>query len=89
MPKKRGFTSFGAVSFAPINVNQLQKLADAGVTTIDSAILFEKGMIRKKDALLKLLGNGEITGQVSVRVHKASKQAQDKVTKAGGTVELL
>jgi len=89
MPKKRGFTAFDTVPFAPINVSQLQKLADAGITTIDNEVLFNKGIIRKKDALLKLLGNGEITQSVSIRIHRASKQAQDKVTKAGGTVELL
>ncbi|EKD29532.1 MAG: hypothetical protein ACD_78C00367G0007 [uncultured bacterium (gcode 4)] len=89
MPKKRGFTAFDTVPFAPINVSQLQKLADAGITTIDNEVLFEKGIIRKKDALLKLLGNGEITQKVSIRIHRASKQAQDKVTAAGGTVELL
>lgn len=89
MPKKRGFTAFEQVKFDVVNVSDLQTLAEKGIITIDTQVLFENGIIRKKDALLKLLGDGEITSKVTVRTNKVSKQAQEKVTAAGGTVELL
>jgi len=89
MPKKRGFTSYEPTEFAIVNVSQLQELADAGVTSVDSQTLFDKGMIKKKDSLLKLLGNGELTASVTVRIHKTSAQAKAKIEKAGGTIELL
>ena len=89
MPKKRGFTAYDPTVFSVVNVSQLQDLATAGITTIDSEILFNKGIINKKEALLKLLGDGELTSKVTIRIHKASKQAQEKVAKAGGTIELL
>lgn len=89
MPKKRGFTAFAPNVFSVLNVSTLQKLADNGVATIDSEVLVKKGIIPNVGALIKLLGNGEITAKVTVRVHKASVQAQEKIAKAGGTVELL
>ncbi len=89
LPKKRGFTAYAPNVFSILNVSTLQKLADEGVTTIDSEVLVQKGIISNIGALIKLLGNGEITSKVTVRIHKASAQAQEKVTKAGGTVELL
>lgn len=89
MPKKRGFTAFAPTTFSVLNVSTLQKLADKGITTIDSQVLLEKGIISDTGALIKLLGDGEISAKVTVRIHKASAQAQEKVMKAGGTVELL
>ncbi len=89
MPKKRGFTAYAPNVFSIVNVSTLQKLATEGVTTIDSEVLTKKGIIPNIGALIKLLGNGEITSSVTIRIHKASAQAQEKVTAAGGTVELL
>jgi large subunit ribosomal protein L15 len=89
MPKKRGFTAYAPNVFSILNISTLDKLANEGITTIDSEILVQKGIIPNIGALIKLLGNGEITSKVTVRIHKASAQAQEKVMKAGGTVELL
>jgi len=89
MPKSRGFTAYNPADYAIVNVSQLQALATAGVTTIDAALLAEKGIIKGETSLLKLLGDGEITSAVTIRIHKASAQAQEKVKKAGGTIELL
>lgn len=89
MPKKRGFTAYAPNVFSILNVSTLQKLASEGITTIDSEVLVKKGIIPNIGALIKLLGNGEITSSVTIRIHKASAQAQEKVIKAGGTVEIL
>ncbi|OIP51796.1 50S ribosomal protein L15 [Candidatus Gracilibacteria bacterium CG2_30_37_12] len=89
MPKKRGFTAYAPNVFSIVNVSTLQKLATEGITTIDSEVLVKKGIIPNIGALIKLLGNGEITSSVTIRIHKASAQAQEKVIKAGGTVEIL
>ena len=56
---------------------------------MDSEVLVQKGLIPNIGALIKILGNGDITTKVTVRAHKASAQAQAKIEKAGGTIELL
>ena len=54
-PKRRGFTAFDPKQFVTINLDQIQKLADEGVATVDYAVLYERRMIREKGKLLKIL----------------------------------
>jgi large subunit ribosomal protein L15 len=89
LPKKRGFTAHAPNVFSILNISTLQKLAAEGVATVDSEVLVQKGLIPNIGALIKILGNGDITTKVTVRAHKASAQAQAKIEKAGGTIELL
>lgn len=89
MPKKRGFTAFNQTQYEIVNVSTLQTLADAGVTTIDTEVLFNKGIIRHKAAPIKLLGNGDLKASVTVRVHAASDSAKQKIEAASGKVELI
>ena len=50
--------------------------------------LREMGLTRKK-GLVKILGNGEITNSVNLKVHSASELAREKIEKAGGTIEII
>jgi large subunit ribosomal protein L15 len=84
---KRGFTNMFKKEYAVINVDDLNRFpADA---TLDAAAFREAGLVKKMKDGIKLLGNGELSHPVVVRIHKASKTAVDKVSAAGGKVELI
>ena len=72
--------------YAPVNVGELAELeGDAiGVEEMKAA-----GLLRKKEALVKILGFGEISRAVTVRAHAFSGTAREKIEAAGGSVETL
>jgi large subunit ribosomal protein L15 len=84
MPK-RGFTNIFRKEF---NIVSLERLAALGETTINPDVLRKAGVIKTKHPV-KILGDGELTVALSVSAHKFSKSAQEKITKAGGKVEVL
>ena len=71
-----------------INVATLDKEFDAGAT-VDLETLRAKGMIRKLTEYVKILGEGELTKPLTIKAHRASATAKEKVEKAGGTIELV
>ncbi len=83
---KFGFTNKNKVIFQVVNVDQLEKCADAEV--INKDVLLKHGLIRKKDKPVKILGQGELTRKVSVEIDAISKTAKDKIEKLGGAVTL-
>jgi len=83
---KFGFTNINKIVFQVINVSDLENLGKAEITP---DILFELKVIRKKKVPVKLLGSGEISKKVNVKVNAVSKSAQEKIEKAGGSVTLL
>jgi large subunit ribosomal protein L15 len=83
---KFGFTNINKVVFQIINVSDLENLSKAEITP---EILLDLKVIRKKGGPVKLLGSGEISKKVNVKVNAISKSAQEKVEKAGGSVTLL
>ena len=85
VPKRRGFNNPFRVEYQPIN---LDTLVETGLTDIDPDALRGKGLIGKK-ALVKILGRGEVTTAINVKAHKFSKSAEEAITAAGGTVEVL
>jgi large subunit ribosomal protein L15 len=92
--KQRGNTSKDAMpigpfrtSTIPVNVSALDRFDDGAEVTPET--LVEKGVIKNTKTDVKVLGNGELTKTLTVRVHAISATAQKKVEKAGGTVSLL
>lgn len=85
-PKKRGFTAYAPKDFVTINLDQIQKLADAGITTVDYAVLYERRMIREKGKLLKVLGRGTLTSKIELMADSVSAGARTMIEKAGGSV---
>ena len=83
---KRGFTNPFRVEYALINVGDLEKL---GLAEVDLDKLVEKGAIKVRRSGLKVLGDGELTKAVSVKAHKFSASAREKIEKAGGKIELI
>jgi large subunit ribosomal protein L15 len=82
-----GFTPIGRVEFSEINLLQLNRF-QAG-TEITPQVLFEAGFVRTSNAPIVILGEGELTVALKVRVHRVSKSAKAKIEAAGGSVETL
>ena len=84
---KRGFTNIFKKEFSIVNLDDLQRFpAGSEVGPLD---FIGSGILRKVPYAIKLLANGEITQPLTIRVHKASASAVQKIEAAGGTVELL
>jgi len=84
---KRGFTNIFKKEFSIINVEDLSKFpAGSEIGPLD---FVGAGLLRKVRYGIKLLANGEITQPVTVRVHKASASAIQRIEAAGGKVEIL
>ena len=90
MPK-RGFKKIKNKKIAVINLSKIQIFCEKSSSskTIDIKILKEKKFISKKYAKLKILGQGELKKNIEISAHYASKQAQDKIAKAGGKLSLI
>ena len=84
MPK-RGFTNIFRKEY---NIVSLERLAELGETTINPDVL-RKAVVIKTKHPVKVLGDGELSVALTVSAHKFSKSAQEKITKAGGKVEVL
>ncbi len=85
---KRGFNNANfATRYSIINVSQLEQF-DEG-TRVDAGLLSEAGLIRSDKGLVKILGDGELNRKLTVVAHKFSRSAEQKITSAGGTIELI
>lgn len=82
---KRGFTPLDRVEYSLVNIDQLDVYESGAV--VDAAALVSKGLIKSSCALVKILGNGEITKPLTVTATKFSQSAKDKIVAAGGSVE--
>jgi large subunit ribosomal protein L15 len=86
VPKLKGFTPPSRRVYGAINVGKLNELEGDEFSAED---LHDAGVVRKRDKLIKVLGNGEIDRAITVRVHAVSATARTKIEAAGGTIELL
>ena len=81
---KFGFRNINRVDYKAINLIDLQKLAEKkSISEIDLVVLVDAGLAKKKD-LVKILGTGELTVKLEVKVHAFSKSASDAIEAAGG-----
>jgi len=85
---KFGFTNINRVEYQVLNVGDLQALAEEGMTNITVESLKQRGLIHNNE-LVKILGKGEITSAVQVKVHAFSKSAEEAIVKAGGSIEKI
>ena len=86
IPKLKGLKNTPKMAYVVVNVSDLQEKDLKG--DIDPDILQQNGLTRKK-GLVKLLGNGDITNTVNIKVHAISESAKKKIEDAGGTVEVI
>lgn len=83
---RRGFSNYWfKKEYAIVNLAELEaKFADGETVNRESLVL--KGLVNKADALIKVLGDGDITKKLTVSVDKISASAKEKIEKVGGTV---
>ena len=90
---KRGFKNFEKKNIAILNLSKIQTMFDKKKNElknlIDLKILKEKRLINRKFDKLKILGTGNIKDNIEISAHFASKQALEKVQKAGGKINLI
>lgn len=86
LPKLPGFRNPNRVEYLPVNVSRLEEKFEAG-DVVDGDSLMAKGIIKHSDSLVKVLGDGDITKALTVKVDKVSASAQAKIEAAGGKVE--
>ncbi len=90
---KRGFKPINKKNVAILNLSKIQNIIDKGINnikdTIDIKILREKKLIGKKCSKLKILGSGELKKNIQITADFASKQALEKIQKAGGKLNLV
>ena len=85
---KRGFNNIFATEYAIVNVSSLNDRFEDGAT-VDAQSLIECGLIKKTLDGVKVLGKGELTKALTVKVAAVSESAKAKIEAAGGTVEVL
>ena len=85
---KRGFNnSIFATNYTAINVSDLEKFVDG--TVVDTELLVAAGVVKKVGDGIKVLGNGELTKKLTVKVAAYSASAKEKIEKAGGEAEVI
>jgi large subunit ribosomal protein L15 len=86
---KFGFTNINRKEYKGINISTLQYLADKkNLTDIDINTLIDAGLI-SKNAMVKILGNGNLTAKLSVKAHAFSKKAVEAIEAAKGTANVI
>ena len=89
---KRGFSSFGKINIAIMNLDKIQSFINQKTIsindTINTDLLKKLKLINKNSQKLKILGTGEIKDKINIEADLISKSAVEKLEKAGGTVQL-
>ncbi len=90
---KRGFKNFNRSRIAVLNLSKLQNILEKNKYNINDIVdiktLKEKKLINKKFIKLKILGSGELKKNIAISAHFASKQALEKIQKAGGKLNII
>jgi len=85
---KRGFNNANfARRFAIVNVSQLDGFSEG--SRVDASFLHQAGLIRSANLPVKILGDGQLNRKLVVIAHKFSRSAEQKITSAGGSVEVI
>lgn len=84
---KRGFYNRFRAEYQVINLKDLERIDD--VTKIDPQILYERGLIKKRNIPVKILGNGELNRQIEISAHAFSQNAKEKIEAAQGRISVL
>ena len=87
LPHMRGFTNIFRVESTPVNIEILERFKAGSDVTVEKLVSI--GAVRKKNARVKILGNGELTKKLNVIVHGFSKHAKQKIEDAGGTATVI
>ena len=84
---KRGFTNINTKDIVGINVSALERFDDGAEVTVET--LVESGVVSNPRDGVKILGNGELTKELTVKVNAFSASAKEKIEAAGGSCEVI
>ncbi len=84
---KRGFTDRNSKEIVAINVDRLERFENGSEVTVQK--LMDAGIVKNPRDGVKILGNGELTKKLTVRVNAFSESAKAKIEAAGGTAEVI
>lgn len=87
LPQRAGFRNVNRKEYAIVNLDDLERF-EAG-TEVTPDLLIENGIVKNSKDGIKILGNAEVTKALTVRAHKFSKSAEEKIKAAGGSAEVL
>ena len=85
LPRKRGFTNIFRIEYAAVNLDRLDVFGEDNEVTPEK--LVAAGIVRSLGKPIKVLGNGEVKGRLTVKVNKFSQAARRKIEAAGGRAE--
>ncbi|MBQ4095938.1 MAG: 50S ribosomal protein L15 [Oscillospiraceae bacterium] len=84
---KRGFNNIFATKYTTLNVSDLEMFKDG--TVVDTELLMASGLVKKTLDGIKILGNGELTKNLTVKAAAFTATAKEKIEKAGGKAEVM
>ncbi len=84
---KRGFTNINSKEIVAIGVDRLNAFEDGATVTVEA--LMDMGIVKNPKDGVKILGNGELTKKLDVKVNAFSKSAVEKIQAAGGKAEVI
>lgn len=87
LPQKAGFNNVNRKEYAVVNLADLAQF-EAG-TDVNPETLIASGLVKNLKDGIKILGDGELSSAITVRAHKFSKNAEEKLKAAGCTVEVI
>lgn len=87
LPVKRGFNNPNKITYQPVNVRDLDAFEEG--TEVNPVALAIVGLLKKPDTPVVILGDGDLDVALTVKAHRFSNSAREKIERAGGTVEVL
>ncbi len=93
MPLKRRLPKFGFSNalfkkvYAEVNIEKLNRFEDG--TVVDPELLIKSGIVKKMGDGVKILGRGDLKKKLTVKAHKFSASAEEKIKAAGGEIEII
>ena len=88
LPFKRGFTNIRKITYKPVNLGRLTEF-DLSETEVTPEVMAKLGFLKKATDPVVILSDGDINIALTVKAHRFSKSAREKIEAAGGTAEII
>ena len=88
LPFKRGFTNIRKITYNPVNLGRLTEF-DFSETEVTPEVMANLGLLKKATDPVVVLGDGDVNIALTVKAHRFSKSAREKIVAAGGTAEII
>ncbi|UCC54855.1 MAG: 50S ribosomal protein L15 [Anaerolineaceae bacterium] len=88
LPFKRGFTNIRKVYYKPVNLKRLAEFDFDGID-VTPEVMAAIGLLKKADDPVVVLGDGDVSAPLTVKAHRFSAVAKEKIEAAGGSIEIL